>query len=109
MVLALAPNSASFDLPDQNDSGAFFNSRFAPMRGKPRLCVRTFIATDSLDYWQLSQLGFWMLQALATGSTPRSTLMLLDADLFFIQRGCMPRRFTSSVDFSICVAATVRR
>src|SRR5205807_7956510 len=48
MSLALANRSASPDLPDQNDSSAFFNSRFAPMRGNPRLCVRTLIVESRL-------------------------------------------------------------
>jgi hypothetical protein len=58
-----------------------------------------------LFYWQLSQVSSPILQALGADSS-RSTLMLLEADLLFIQRGWSPRLLMSVVDFSICVAAT---
>ena len=46
------------------------------------------------------------LQALGSS---RSMTILFEADLFFIQRGCRPRLFTSIDDFSICVAPSERR
>src|SRR3989338_6923269 len=71
------------------------------------------------DYWQLSQVGSSRLQALGAGlaavdggmgsGVSRLSTMLAEADLFFIQRGWMPRRLTSRVDFSICVAPSERR
>src|SRR5262249_23508354 len=60
-----------------------------------------------ISYWQLSQASP-SLHALGVSSC-LSTTMLLDADLFFIQRGCRPRLLMSIDDFSICVALSARR
>src|SRR5262249_17420358 len=67
-------------------------------------------------YWQLSQpssrlqtIGLSLSFLEAGGSSSRSTWILLEADLFFIQRGCSPRLLMSVVDFSICVAPRQRR
>ncbi len=59
-------------------------------------------------HWQLSQepsIG----HAFGGASSVLSTWMLLEADLFFIQRGCRPRLLMSIDDFSICVAPRARR
>ena len=62
-------------------------------------------------YWHASQSGSSSLQAgvIAASTVLRRTSMSLDVLRFFIHLGWMPKRLTSSVDFSICVAASVRR
>ena len=50
-----------------------------------------------------------MLHAFGASAAFRSTTILLEADLLFIQRGCKPLRLMSVVDFSICVAPKERK
>ena len=61
----------------------------------------------AVSYWQLSHASPKLHALGVSASLTISTL--LEADLFFIQRGWRPRLLMSTVDFSICVAPRVRR
>ena len=56
-------------------------------------CMSCVLHIASSSYWQLSQPSP-RLHAFGVSSS-RSTSMLLEADLFFIQRGCRPRLLMS--------------